>query len=90
MSKKNVNVEDVVTEGVKPAEDQATVEAVEVVSEEKKLFGKIPMKTAKKVAIVVGVSIAGIYIINKLTKIEDIADIVNTDIIEGAFEVIGD
>ena len=56
MSKKNVNVEDVVTEGVKAAEDQTTVEAVEVVSEEKKLFGKIPMKTAKKVAIVVGVT----------------------------------
>ena len=53
----------------------------------KKLLGKIPMKTVKKVALVVGVSIAGMYIISKLPKIE--ADtIIITDIVDGSFKVM--
>ena len=52
-----------------------------------KLFGKIPMKTVKKVAFVVGVSIAGMYIISKLPKIED-DTIIITDIVDGSFQVM--
>ena len=65
----------------------------------KKLLGKIPMKTVKKVAFAVGVSIAGIYIISKLPKIEadtiisklpKIEDdtIIITDIVDGSFKVM--
>ena len=64
-----------------------------------KLFGKISMKTVKKVAFVVGVSIAGMYIISKLPKIEvdtiisklpKIEDdtIIITDIVDGSFQVM--
>ena len=53
----------------------------------KKLLGKIPMKTVKKVTLVVGVSIAGMYIISKLPKIED-DTIIITDIVDGSFQVM--
>ena len=48
---------------------------------------KISMKTIKKVAFVVGVSIAGVYIGSKLPKIED-DTIIITDIVDGSFKVV--
>lgn len=70
-------------------EDVEMRETEFIIEEDKTLFG-FNAKKVKKVAIIAGVTVAGLYILNKISKAEVVEDLTAEDILEGVFEEVGE